>query len=363
MTCSLFLLISCSETQQKTMFKETFEYDTLSIAIDFPYLSFYHTTALYAKENTLYWGGYNHLMHSVDIFSLTDRCAVESIELEPEGPDAILKNRVSSFLFNDSLLIFRGYERDIKIMDRKDRTICGKVVPFSPEENYGLVYKGVLAGQFVGGLNMRLCNNTVITPVYPEGESSMGDVLATSICLSDRCVAHLPVSYPKEMEKDLSKFGSLTYPYLTVSSEKVVYNFPYSSHVYVYDINSGKTETFSLESERTGNRSEQKPQIDARDIQRNFEYECAALRFGETYYDKDTDTYVRVHYKEKDMPLDKEVSFLMIYKSKTEEAFEYPLPSDFSTRYYVHGGNIYFQMRSSNDDKVYFAVVNIHALC
>ena len=99
--CSLLLLNLCSCTQQKTVFKETFGYDTLVIPIDFPYLSFYHNAALYEDGNSLYWGGYNHLMHSVDIFNLTERRVVESIELAPEGPNAILKNQVNSFLFNE----------------------------------------------------------------------------------------------------------------------------------------------------------------------------------------------------------------------------------------------------------------------
>lgn len=361
--CILLLLGSCSGTQQKSVFKETFEYDTLAISIDFPYLSYYHTTALYANENGLYWGGYNHLMHSVDIFSLTDQCVVESIELEPEGPDAILKNRVGSFMFNDSLLIFRGYENEIKMIDRKYRTLYRKVVPFTPEENYRLVCKGLLPGQFEGGNAMRLYNNTIVTPVYPDGDPTMEDVLVTSVNLNNGYVEHLPVSYPKDMEEDLSKYGSLTYPYLTVSADRLVYNFPYTSHVYVYNVKSGKTETFSLESGKTGNRSGQKPQTDSRDYLKGFEYESMALRFCETYYDEESGALVRVHHKEKVTPVDKEVSFLMVHKSETGETLEYPLPSGFTTRYYVHGGNVYFQLNSGSDDKVCFAVAKIRALC
>lgn len=360
--CSLLLLNLCSCTQQKTVFKETFGYDTLVIPIDFPYLSFYHNAALYEDGNSLYWGGYNHLMHSVDIFNLTERRVVESIELAPEGPNAILKNQVNSFLFNDSLLFFRGYEGEIKIMNRKDRNICGKVVPFTPEENYRLTYRGVLPGQFRSGSDMRLCGNMIVTNVYPKVEPTMEDVLATSIHFSTGNVEHLAISYPEEMEGDLFKYGSMTYPYLTMASDRVVYNFPYSSRVYVYNTDSGLTETLYLDSSRTGNQSEQKPEISVRNVEGNFEYESMSLRFCETYYDEKTDAYVRVHYKEKDGILDKDVSYLMVYKGDAEETFEYPVPSAFSTRYYVHEGHVYFLMNNSNDYELYFAVIDIDSL-
>lgn len=361
--CSLLLLFFCSCTHQKTVFKETFGYDTLVIPIDFPYLSFYHNVALYEDGNTLYWGGYNHLMHSVDIFNLTERCVVESIELEPEGPNAILKNQVNSFLFNDSLLIFRGYEGVIKIMNRKERNICGKVAPFTQEENYRLTYRGVLPGQFRGGLDMRLCGSTIVTNVYPKVEPTMEDVLATSVHLYSGNVEHLAISYPEEMEGDLCKYGSMTYPYLTIASDRVVYNFPYSSRVYVYNTDSGITETLSIDSSRTGNQSERKPQIDVKNVEGNLEYESMSLRFSETYYDEEADAYVRVHHKEKDDFFEKDVSFLMIYKGDTGETFEYPIPSTFSTRYYVHEGHVYFLMNKSNDNELYFAVVDIDSLC
>lgn len=360
--CCLFLLNSCSNTQQKVVFKEKFEYDTLVIPIDYPYLSFYHTTALYEDGQKLYWGGYNHLTHSVDIFNLTERCTVESIELEPEGPNAIFKNKVNSFLFNDSLLVFRGYEGVIKIMNRKDRNICGKVTPFTPEENYRLTYRGVLPGQFCGGLNMRLCGNTMVTTVYPKGEPTIEDVLAISVHLINGNVEHLPVSYPKEMEGDLLEYGSMTYPYLTMSSDRIVYNFPYSSHVYVYNSDSKITEMLSMESSRTENLANRKPKINVKNIEGNLDYESMSLRFSETYYDEESDTYVRVHHKEKSDFFEKNVSFLMIYKNGTGETFEYLLPSTFSTRYYVHGGRVYFLLNNSDDYELYFAVVDIDSL-
>ena len=52
----------------------------------------------------------------------------------------------------------------------------------------------------------------------------------------------------------------------------------------------------------------------------------------------------------------------MVYKGDAEETFEYPVPSAFSTRYYVHEGHVYFLMNNSNDYELYFAVIDIDSL-
>lgn len=99
-----------------------------------------------------------------------------------------------------------------------------------------------------------------------------------------------------------------------------------------------------------------------KNIEGNLDYESMSLRFSETYYDEESDTYVRVHHKEKSDFFEKDVSFLMIYKNGTGETIEYPLPPTFSTRYYVHGGQVYFLLNNSNDYELYFAVVDIDSL-
>ncbi len=133
-------MMSCSSTQEQkqTVSAGVLEYDSLSIPIDYPYLGFYYKLEYYRNEGNLYLAGYNHLMHSIEMFDLTNRQAIQSYELEPEGPNAVLNNQISDFLVNDSLFVFRGFRNDVKVLSRKDGTLRKNIITLSPEDNYQL---------------------------------------------------------------------------------------------------------------------------------------------------------------------------------------------------------------------------------
>ena len=150
-------MMACSsgQEQKQTISAGVLKYDSLSIPIDYPYLGFYYQFDFYREKGNLYWAGYNHLMHSIEVFDLTNRRTIQSYELEPEGPNAVLKNQISDFVVNDSLFVFRGYRNDVKVLSRKDGTLLKTIVTFSPEDNYRLNYRGTRDGSY-GGLEMRL---------------------------------------------------------------------------------------------------------------------------------------------------------------------------------------------------------------
>ena len=74
---SMFLMACTSGNHQKqTVSAGVLEYDSLAIPIDYPCLGFYYHTAHYKDGNTLYWAGYNHLLHTIEVFDLTNRQTV-----------------------------------------------------------------------------------------------------------------------------------------------------------------------------------------------------------------------------------------------------------------------------------------------
>ena len=138
---SLLMACSPSQEQKQTISAGVLKYDSLSIPIDYPYLGFYYQFDFYREKGNLYWAGYNHLMHSIEVFDLTNRRTVQSYELEPEGPNAVQKNQISDFVMNDSLFVFRGFRNDVKVLSRKDGTLLKTIITFSPEDNYKLNYR------------------------------------------------------------------------------------------------------------------------------------------------------------------------------------------------------------------------------
>ena len=363
LTFFLFVLNSCTDAKQKTVIGQSLDYDSISIALDYPYLGFYYgSSSIYANDNDVFWAGYNHLAHSIDIVSLTERQVVESIALESEGPNAIYYNKVGSFVFNDSLIVFKDFSNTLTFYSRNQKSVCKKIALFESDENWSVHYIGVLPGQFSNSYGMKMYDNMLVLPVYSKTKPSMSDVLTTSVNIENNEIKHLDIVYPKEMDGDIGNYGSLTYPCLSLSSDRVVYNFPYSSRIYSYMLESGDTESLFMESSMTSNRSEAKSNMEARDFRKHFDYEDMSLRFCEAFYDKYSDSYIRVHHDKKSSFDEDGKSYLMIYDCKTETSIEYSLPSSFYTRYYVADGFIYFLLNNNQDDYLHFSAINIKTL-
>ena len=357
---SLLMACSSENKQAETISAGVLKYDSLTIPIDYPCLGFYYQTAHYKDGNTLYWAGYNHLLHSIEVFDLTNRKTMASYELEPEGPNAITKNQFSCFLMNDSMFVFRGYRNELKLLSRKDGKLLKTIFTLSPEDEYQLQYRGVLNGEYSRGFIMRWDGENVVTPLFAKNGQKMHDPLFLSLNLRTSETERLPLSYPESMEGDLNKYGSLTCPFFTMSEDRLVYNFAYSSQVYVAMKGTDEVQTFAMNSNATPNRSDTKDgNIERRDIMRNFDYEENTLRFSQVNYDKQADVYLRTHYASREKMTAVRDSYLMVYKCRTGKMLEYELPEEVTTRYFVVDGYAYFQLKNSEDSHLYFAVVRL----
>lgn len=355
-------MMSCTlpEGHKQTISAGVLEYDSLSIPIDYPYLGFYYRISCYEEGGNLYCAGYNHLMHSIEVFDLTNRCTVQSYELEPEGPNAVLKNQISDFLVNDSLFVFRGFRNDVKVLSRKDGALRKTIMTLSPEDNYQLNFRGTRDGTY-GGFEMQWEEQKIVMPLFTKQKQTMEDRLALSVDLYTEEAEILPLSYPEEMKEDLGCYGSLTFPDFTTSEDRWVYNFAYSSRVYIYRKETGEVQVLDMKSNTTPNQASfNDSNLKERNLRKNAEYESTTLRFGSVYYDKTADVYVRMHHAGKEKIMDKRKSYLMVHRCKTGETLEYELPEDLSPQYFVADGCLYIELKNSDDVCLRFAVVDLN---
>ena len=358
MLVSLLMACSPSQEQKQTISAGVLEYDSLSIPIDYPYLGFYYRISCYQEGRNLYCAGYNHLMHSIEVFDLTNRRTVQSYVLEPEGPNAVQKNQISDFVMNDSLFVFRGYRNDVKVLSRKDGTLLKTIVTFLPEDNYKLNYRGARDGSY-GGLEMRWDEGKIVTPLFTKQTQTMADKLALSVDLTTEKAEILSLSYPEEMKEDLGCYGSLTFPNFTTSEDRWVYNFANSSRVYIYEKRTGKVQVLDMKSNATPNKAfPVDSNLKERNLRKSAEYESTTLRFGSVYYDETADVYVRMHYAGKEKIFDDRKSYLMIHRCKTGETLEYEMPEELSAKYFVSDGRLYIELKNHDDVCLRFAVVD-----
>ena len=356
---SLMMACSSGQEQKQTISAGVLKYDSLSIPIDYPYLGFYYRISCYQEGGNLYCAGYNHLMHSIEVFDLTNRRTIQSYELEPEGPNAVLKNQISDFLANDSLFVFRGFRNDVKVLSRKDGTLLKTIMTLSPEDNYQLNFRGTRDGSY-GGFEMRWDEGRIVTPLFTKQKQTVEDKLTLSVDLTTEESEILPLTYPEEMKEDVGWYGSLTFPNFTIAEARWVYNFSYSSRVYIYEKGTGEVQVLDMKSNATPNQaSSMDSNSEKRNIVKSGMYESTTLRFGQVYYDETTDVYVRMHHAGKEKIKDKRKSYLMIHRCKTGETLEYEMPEDLSAIYFVSGGRIYIELKNPDDVCLRFAVVDL----
>ena len=355
----IILLSSCNNGKTfNGAIDKGLRFDTMSIVIDYPYLSSYTLHSSYVKLDTLFWSGYNHMTHCIDIFDLTNKKAHKTIQLEKEGPNGIIN--FSNYILADSFLVFADYQNEISLFSIPNKIVYKRLTPV-PNSMYRLCYNGLLSGTYNSSVSMRLHNNSLIFPIYPIKGQNTDDILAVNLELSTYQYSNLPFTYPDGMIEDFSQYGSLTYISLMNYKDRIVFNFPYSSNIYIYDKSSSQIKSIPLDSKSTKNKSKKMTAL-KRDYSEVFKYEDETLRFRETYYFDKSNKYVRIHHNDINNETNIRDTYLITYNNATQNVEEYKIPPFFSHIYFAANENLVFLLNSSNDNELKFAIVDINSI-
>lgn len=198
----------------------------------------------------------------------------------------------------------------------------------------------------------------MIFPIYLVKGQNVDDILAVNLDLSTYQYSNLPFTYSDEMIEDFSQYGSLTYISLMNYKDRIVYNFPYSSNIYIYEKSSSQIKTIPLDSKITKNKSKKMTAL-KRDYSEIFKYEDETLRFRETYYFDKSDKYVRIHHNEINKDTNIRETYLITYDNATQNMKEYKIPYLFSHIYFSAKESLVFLLKESNDKELKFAIVDI----
>lgn len=353
---AIIILAACNSGKTSQNFEEgALYYDTIEVSIDYPFLSKYTQHSAYVKHDTLFWSGYNHMTHSIDIFDLTNLKACQSIQLEKEGPNSIID--VINFTIADTLLLFIDYQNNLNLYSRLNNNVLKRISPVADTE-YRMYYNGVLSGSYISSVSMRLKESSLMFPIFPIKDQAIDDLLAVEMDLSTLKQSYLPLKYPDEMKEDLTFYSSLSFISLMNYDDRIVYNFPYSSNVYVYWKNNASINILPMESKMTDNKT-RKLESPNRRLRELFKYEDETLRFREPYYCKEYDKYLRVHHDYVDKNTEQRESFLMSYNNTTKKTTEYKLPASFTPIYFVENNKLFFLLKSNDDSSLKFAVIEL----
>jgi len=353
----LISFFSCGITDFKV---KNLSYEEINIPISSPYMEQYEGDGnIWCKNDTFFFGSYNHHTHAIDIIDLSHRKTLRSIPLEEQGPNAV--NYIRNLYIQDTLIICRNamsfltLNKEGKIISRWD---INRIQDSTTNRYYLLNRGGVILGNYKHFF-YHPQNNTIFYQIYPESFPNNTCSALAEFNLQRQQYRLLPVFYPPHFDKNIL-YSDLSSVYIAKKGDSLIYNYPYSCRLYCCDILSKKTKEYNPQSSFTPNDfSLKKLPLSPKEKMR---YELNCLRFGPIHTFDKLNIYARIHYA----PLKDNETIRQKYLMLLDEQFrliaEYPLSGHFRDKYYVSGNYIFFYLSDISEGFFKIAKIDVQKL-
>lgn len=288
------LLASCLSGGRQQAEKRHGEIETLKITgikvpeTDVLNLPSYYLSVCY-RDTTDWLYAYNYRAHALDLYDLRNG-TLRQLPFKKEGPSAVLRLQGLHVCSPDSIWVCDESQRAL-LLDG-DRNVRRSVS----------LTEGLADGQMiVMGHNYAMSSADLC---YDGSRRSLlfcvKDQSASpeSFCIREVFLDTLPaINHPLELPAEIPNVGSREYPYMgqpnvVFMPDKVLYNYPVESHVYVMDRASGKTRVFGADSNFTQNRVKACNWQSYADCER---HRVENPHFYEVRYLPGRDMYIRLH--------------------------------------------------------------------
>jgi hypothetical protein len=352
----LLLLFGCSQNAQNNGTQNNAEnsyqisMDTIWIPIDENCLGSYSFTAI----NGDFFYGKNNFLNTIDVFDLRTKKTVRNIPIQKEGPHGI--PMIDDFVVNDSLLIIDGRTHFFQV------DFQGSIVQKIPKKDFNVEnkYEGYTIDQLrpVSISNFRNLvylsqSNELIIPLYNKSIQDLrlkyAGFCAVAVHLNTKNVELLPIPYP-ELFKQKRNYGNLDEIQLTVKGDSIVYNFPNSSEIHLFNRKTKRISDYTIDSKYTPNRSDV---LDFHaDRSRIMDHYLKSTFFHRIVYDPYRNLFFRLHASkcESDRFLEDRNFYLVIMNDSFEKLDEIVLPSTVYPIYNVTKKGLLFSFLKPLDE-------------
>ena len=194
---------------------------------------------------------YNGKLHSVDILNLTDCQPLRQVILAKEGPDQILTPKGIGY-YKDSFIIFttNGLYRvgqDGKVLSKK----LLNDLPQVKEDGYGIAVPGLsIYFSVYSFFGFDASKGVVALPLYSYEEDATGEYAKKVLVIScdDWSIRNeVEIDCPDIIKKE-GDMQLLSCINVLPHGDWLIYNFPASSKVYVYDLSAKKSKEYDFPS-------------------------------------------------------------------------------------------------------------------
>lgn len=359
----VLLLYSCNAPNIEVV---DFPYKLDSIAIDAPYLSAYANGFIQADDDLIFYG-YNHWQHTIEKINITKRRLDGFIELEKEGPKGI--QWFGKFMIYQDQLVATNYHEYVSTdlhLSNISRFRCdvieAKNCMYAED---GQLFSNGTEGVHAANYRWLDCSEsgkTIYAPVYPTGKTKASLnyklPIGYKLNLADGEFQLLNVTYPKDLqEQSIEYLGLSRAQFVELEADRLLYNFPYCSKIFIYDAVTGETQEYK------GTHLDEPVYVDplrgAKNdvpVRERMEYEMKSQRFGRVFYHAALDCYSRIEYEKENDDLFHQRYNLDILDKDLKVIKRYKLPFQFAECYPYDKG-LFFNIRNAENDDTQFYFV------
>lgn len=360
-----FLLISviicCSCSNFHRNLEETVvAYDSISIPIDFPFISNYVQIHPYVNGDTLFMLGYNHLMHSIDIIDITTSQHHKSIKLEREGDNGVYNvNSINGSHGKFAVMELSGLKRlsfdgnvlrNIPLLEFEDTRESNK---------YSIMNKGLSPGNYME-FAYDTDNHYCYLPMTPINNNDFERLsVGMLVDLMNGDCKMIECTYPSPYDKVKSSFGTYFKAQFSImDDDRIIFNFFGNSHYWIYNIKTSEVIEKDMPSMYTENETTFPKSPDNMSLL--FSDEFTSLRFRPVHYIPTLQSFVRIHHAAKNELKDMtNKRYLMYMDDESYKPIEYLMPSSFNEQYFIHNTSLYFLFKNTNDSEIKLGVIDL----
>lgn len=280
-------MVSCDHqrTTQPHYIKDSLAYDIESIKIipsnDILELKSYHITSPFSCQNIDGIIAYNYRLHSLDLIDLYNHKEISSIPLQREGPDGIPGRVAGIFpLSKDSIWVYDGiYMYLLNSAGRVNEKI-------TLEDRESLI------------INTNYAMNTAKFSYNPKRHSLLyltrkDDFIVEEYDIKKRkIIKTYPLSYSIINPKGSLLYADMDAPNVNFVDNKIIYNYPYESTIYLLDMDSGKQLLIDAPSCYTSNKAQT---CNANGYSIWERHRIENVHFYDIMYLPECKTYIRLH--------------------------------------------------------------------
>jgi hypothetical protein len=330
--------------------------DTISFEIDSELMGKYEVWTI-SDDN--YFVAYHHMLHKIDVFSLSNQKFSYSIKLDNQGSHGVVPIdkvvKIQDEFFAGSGSFYYIISLDGLVLDKKMFSELSM-----SKEGYYFSQKGPQLVNF-NYFSMDLSQNSFFQPIYKHKEDGTIDYSSYFMSLIDYTTwesMHVKVNYPTSFLESYSKSIVLGQANMIRSGSSFIFNFPGSNEIFELDT---LTKRLKTHIPKILNENEMKATVSdyGTDLFSQNYAQMLAPRYLPVKHDMKNNSYYRLHKNKAEgrgeygIDMFSASFYLIKMTSGFNTLVQYELDGHFSPKFQVHDGYLYFTPANIDESALY----------